>query len=139
MARSPERIIAAAVHAGRIPRSRAKFYRDLADQGVDISYVDAYAAVPGLNVAASAAQDDEAAAEAEVYASLFGDGDDPPAGRVAASGGTQPSDDQVYQHMFPSRQEAESAADARLAAAASASSALSEEELLREMFGEDPT
>lgn len=112
-----------------------KFYRDLADSGVDISYVDAYAAAPGVGqLAASAARDDEDAAEAEVYASLFGD--DAPAARAAASG-AKASDDQVYERMFPTKAEAEAAADARLVAATSASSALSEAELYRELFGEE--
>jgi hypothetical protein len=133
--RSPERILASALAAGRIPRSRVKFYKDLADSGVDISYVDAYAAVPGgADVAASTAQDDQDAAEAEAYAALFGD--DQHAGRVAASG-ARPTDDQLYSRIFPGVEAERATADAALAAATSASSSLSEDELMRELFGEE--
>jgi hypothetical protein len=141
--RGNEAIIAAAVSAGRIPSSRAQFYRDLAKTGTDISHLDTLATVPGVgHVAASAAQDAEDAA----YCTLFGG---TPGSGLRAVSAAQPSEDDVYQAMygapdpepepagyssvFPGLEQARAAFDARAAAKAKVVAAMTDDELWHEL------
>ena len=142
--RANEAIIAAAVSAGRIPASRAGHYRTLAAAGHDISVLDTLAAAPGLGQHATAAEDAEDAA----YRALFGG--TPGSGPRAVSA-AQASDDAVYDYMFgtrpdepdpaeykalfPTAGQRQGAGDARIAAAAKATAALSDDELFDELFG----
>ncbi len=150
MPRNPEQIIASAIATGRIPKSRAKFYRDMAAHGTDLAFMDTLAAAPGIGeLAADLAQADED----ETYEGLFGAD---PGGRARAhhASGPQATEDQLYDFMFgprpdeppsaeystlfPDPGQQQAAVDASEAAATKAVGALSDMELYREMFGEDP-
>ncbi len=122
MPRSPERIVAAAITSGRIPRSRARHYLDLAGRGVDLAFMDTLAAVPDLDPAVRASQDDED----QVYLSLFNDGSR--SDRVAASGAPVPEGD-AYKTIFPTAEEAQAALDDLNAAKAAAVASLTDDEL----------
>ena len=141
-ARDNEAIIAAAVSAGRIPASRAAYWRAAASKGVDLAVLDTLAAAPGLGQHASAAEDAEDAA----YRALFGG--TPGSGPRAVSA-AQASDDAVYDYMFgarpdepdpaaykalfPAAGQRQAAGDARAAARAKAVAALSDDELWDEL------
>jgi hypothetical protein len=125
-ARGTEEKIAAAIAAGKIPQSRAAFYRQMAAQGDDLSVLDTLAGCPGLTTA-SAPQDPAMAA----YQNLFGD--TPDDGPQAVSAAAQPTDADLYQTIYPTPDQARAAIDAREAAKARAVAAMTDDELWTEM------
>jgi hypothetical protein len=150
--RNPEEHIRAAIASGRIPKSRAEYWRQRGREGLDLAVLDTMAAVPGLSeLAAATVQDDDD----QVYDGLFGkDPGGRQPGRHADASTTQTTEDQIYDYMFgprpdeppsaeytalfPEPGQERAAVDAHEAAAAKAVGALSDMELYREMFGEDP-
>ena len=128
--RETEAEIAAAIADGKIPRSRVPFYRDLAAKGDDLSVLGQLAATPGLVLAGTAPEDPEDA----VYADLFGGA---PGDRSGPVGAAEQAEDSQYRRLFPTASEERARADARLAAAQSATAALSDQQLMREMFGQE--
>ncbi len=146
MPRNPEEHIRAAVASGRIPKSRAEYWRQRGREGLDLAVLDTMAAVPGLGeLAAEAAQDDED----QHYAALFGKDGTSSGDHVAASTPRltdeqaydrmfkPPPDDEPasaeYRQIFPTPEEQQAAVDAREAAVAATVAALSEDELWVEM------
>ncbi len=124
-ARGTEEKIAAAVAAGKIPQSRAAFYRQMAAEGDDLAVLDTLAAVPGIT-AASAPQDPAAVA----YGNLFGDTPDDGPQAVSAA---QASEGDMYGALFPTSGQAQAAIDAREEAKAKAVAAMTDDELWHEM------
>ncbi len=124
-ARGTEEKIAAAVAAGKIPQSRASFYRQMAAHGDDLSVLDTLAAVPGLT-AASAPQDPAEIAYRNLFGATSGDGPQPVSAAHASEG-------DVYEGIFPTVDQAQAAIDAREAAKAKAVAAMSDNELWAEM------
>lgn len=141
--RDAEGRIRAAVAAGRIPASRAAYWRDAASKGVDLAVLDTLATVPGVGqVAASAAQDEEDAAYCKLFGGAPGSGPRP----VSAA---QPSDDDVYRTLypqpdlepdpagyetvFPTPDQERAAFDARAAAKAKTVAAMTDDELWHEL------
>lgn len=141
--RSNEAIIASAVSAGRIPASRAGYWRTAASNGVDLAVLDTFAAAAGLGQHAGSAAED---AEDAAYCRLFGG--TPGSGPRAVSA-AQPSDDAVYNSLygapdpepdpagyetvFPTPDQARAALDARQAAKRQAVAAMTDAELWREL------
>jgi hypothetical protein len=122
--------IAAAIADGKFPRSRAQFYRDLAAKGDDLSVLDQLAGTPGLVLAGDAAQDPEDAIYDALFGGRRGDGSQPVTAAEAA-------EDSQYRALFPTTAQERARADARLAAAEKATAALSDQELMRQMFGQE--
>jgi len=111
--RETEARIAAAIAGGKIPRSRAPFYRQLAAEGDDLARLDMLA---GGTIPAGAAEDPED----DVYKALYGARKPEPASPE-------------YEAVFPTSDAARAAFDTRQAAKRKAVAALSDDELWDEM------